>query len=141
MDLRELEPGFFVAPQILPEEMAALAEQGITTVICNRPDAEVPGELQMQAMRVAAEAAGLQFLENPLSPGMPLEAAVDAQKSARAQNDGSILAYCASGTRSAVLWALSRAGDRSTDDILAATARAGYPLDGLAPQIETLAAR
>jgi uncharacterized protein (TIGR01244 family) len=141
MDLRELEEGFFVAPQILPEEMATLVEKGFTTVICNRPDPEVPPNLQMSAMRAAAEAAGLVFLENPLTPGMPLEDAAARQGSARAEATGPTLAYCASGTRSAALWALSRAGDMSTDDILTATARAGYALDGLTPQLEALARR
>ncbi len=141
MDIRELEERFFVAPQIMPEDMATLAAQGFTTVICNRPDPEVAPALQMAAMQVAAEAAGLTFVENPLNPGMPVEEAAALQGTARAEATGSTLAYCASGTRSAALWALSRAGEMPTVEILMATTQAGYALDGLAPQIEALAGR
>lgn len=141
MDIRELEPGFFVAPQIMPEDVAVLAERGFATIICNRPDAEIPEALQMAVMREAAESAGLGFVENPLLPGAALDQAATLQGSVRPEAGKGVLAYCASGTRSAALWALSRAGELPTDEILTATARAGYALDGLAPQIEALAKR
>ena len=53
---------------------------------------------------------------------------------------GPVLAYCASGTRCSVIWALGQAGLKPTDEILAATSAAGYQLDGLRPTLESLAA-
>ena len=41
MTSRHLTPDFAVAPQIEPEDFDALAQAGFTTVIDNRPDAEV----------------------------------------------------------------------------------------------------
>jgi len=38
------------------------------------------------------------------------------------------------------MWALAQAGQMPTDDILTATASAGYQLDGLRGQIDALAA-
>ena len=51
---------------------------------------------------------------------------------------GPVLAYCASGTRCSVIWALGQAGQQPVDDILGATARAGYDLSGLRPTLEAL---
>ena len=50
-----------------------------------------------------------------------------------------VLAYCASGTRSSVVWALGQAGKIPADDILAQTQAAGYQLDGLRPLLEARA--
>lgn len=141
MDLRPLDETTSAAPMIDPSDMAALAEAGVTTVICNRPDAEVPPSHQAAAMQAATEAAGMTFVFNPIA-GMALTmAAVEEQADAIDGADGKVVAYCASGTRSAILWALAQAGRRGADDILAATAAAGYPLDGLRGQIEQLEAQ
>lgn len=141
MDLRPLDDTTFVAPQLEPSDMAALAAGGVTTIICNRPDAEVPPSHRAAAMQAAAEAAGMAFTFNPVAmPNLTLDA-VEEQADAIAAAEGKVVAYCASGTRSAVLWALAMAGKMPADDILAATARAGYRLDGLRPQIEQLEAQ
>jgi len=141
MDIRPLDDAASVAPQVDPEDLPALAADGYTTLICNRPDAEVPPSHQAAAMQSAAEAAGLAFVFNPVSmPNLTLQA-VEEQSEAMAAAEGKTLAYCASGTRSAILWALSMAGEKSADDILAATAAAGYALDGLRGQIEALEAQ
>jgi len=50
-----------------------------------------------------------------------------------------VLAYCASGNRSSVVWALAHAGKRPTDELIAIPARFGYQLEGLRGQIEALA--
>ena len=56
MSSRQLTPRYHVSPQITPEDVPDLAAQGFALVICNRPDAEVPGELQSGALRAAVEA-------------------------------------------------------------------------------------
>jgi sulfide:quinone oxidoreductase len=53
---------------------------------------------------------------------------------------GPVLAYCRSGTRCIMLWALSQAGKKSTADIIRQAATAGYDLSALAPRLEHLAA-
>jgi len=42
--LKQLEPGMFVAGQIWPEEVPALAARGIALIVNNRPDDEAPGQ-------------------------------------------------------------------------------------------------
>lgn len=141
MDIRELTPRYAVSPQISPEDADAIKAAGFTKVICNRPDAEVPPELQADAMRVAVESAGLAFEVLPLTHQTMTPENIARQAELVAGADGPVLAYCASGTRCSVVWALGQAGHMAADDILAATARAGYALDGLRPTLDALAAR
>lgn len=137
--LRPLPGDVSVAPMLEPGDMSALAEQGVRAVICNRPDAEVPPSHQAAAMQEAAEAAGLAFVYNPVAmPNLSLDA-VHEQGDAIEAAEGPVVAYCASGTRSAILWALARAGRMDTREILGALERAGYPMPNLGPQIDALA--
>ena len=135
MDLRPLDEITSVAPMIDPADMAALAEGGIGTVICNRPDAEVPPSHQAEAMRRAAEAAGMAFVYNPLAMPNLSMAAIDEQADAIDGAEGRVLAYCASGTRSTIVWALGQAGVRPAAEIVERAAKAGYDIAGLAPRL------
>jgi uncharacterized protein (TIGR01244 family) len=91
-------------------------------------------------MRAAAEAAGLEFIENPVSMPQLTMSAIEAQGEALIDASGPVVAYCASGTRAAVLWALAMAGRMPTEELLATIAQAGYPMPQLADQIDALAA-
>lgn len=139
MDIRPLTPAFAVSPQIEPTDVPALVEAGYKTIICNRPDDEVPVELQAEVMRIAVEAAGLTFVLNPILPGQMTLENVELQTGAQADTDGPVFAYCASGNRSSICWSLSQAGQMPTEDITAATSQAGYDLRHLAPQIDAFA--
>jgi uncharacterized protein (TIGR01244 family) len=130
-----------VSPQIAPEDIPTLKAEGFTSIICNRPDAENPVELRADVLRTAAEAAGLDFSENPVVGGAMTMDNVSRQAELMSQAQGRSLAYCASGTRSAILWALAQAGDMPTDEILTATTEAGYQLDGMRGQIDMLASQ
>ncbi|QDY68524.1 TIGR01244 family sulfur transferase [Qingshengfaniella alkalisoli] len=141
MDIRALSDNYAVSPQIEPHDIPLVKEAGFTTVICNRPDAEVPVELHAIAMRTAIEAAGLRFVENPVSPGAMTLDNVATQRDAMAAADGPVLAYCASGNRSSIVWSLVKAPDMALDEILAATTRAGYDHSGLRAQFEAFASQ
>jgi sulfide:quinone oxidoreductase len=49
---------------------------------------------------------------------------------------GPIFGFCRSGTRTAMLWALSRASASDPDTLIAAARDAGYDLSGLRPRLE-----
>lgn len=140
MDLRQITPELSVSPQILPEDLPALAEQGFRVVINNRPDAEVDDTENGAAMQAAAEAAGMGYRAIPFVPGQITQEMVDAQAEALAL-PGRKLAYCRSGNRSTVLWALTRAGEEPTESLLNTAAEAGYDLSGIRSMIDALAAR
>ncbi|MDT1063364.1 TIGR01244 family sulfur transferase [Paracoccus sp. CPCC 101403] len=139
MDLRQLTPELSVSPQIRPEELAALAAEGFRVLINNRPDAEVGPDEDSLAMKAAAEAAGMEYREIPFVPGQVTPDMVDAQAEALAL-PGRKIAYCRSGNRSTVLWALTRAGHQPTAELLETAAQAGYDLSGVRPLIDSIAA-
>lgn len=139
MDIRPLTPDYAVSPQIEPGDLAAVKAAGYTCVIDNRPDGEVPPHLHTAEMRRAAEALGLNFVANPVIGGMLTMDNVTAQRAAIKAATGPVFAYCASGNRSSIVWALALAGTRPVDDLVGLPARHGYQLDHLRPQIEALA--
>ncbi len=138
LDIRPITPDYAVSPQIEPADLETIRAAGFTTVINNRPDAEIPPQLQNDRMRAAAEAAGLAFVFIPLVHGQ-LADAVAAQAEAMAASAGPVFAYCATGNRCAIVWALSQAGQRPAEELVGMTARHGYRLSHLLPQIEALA--
>lgn len=141
MDIKHITPDYAVSPQIDPNDLPAIAAAGFKAIICNRPDAEVPPTHQADVIKIAAKAAGLAFTRIPVThQGLNMQM-VEDQAAAMAAADGPVLAYCASGTRSSIVWSLSQAGKMSTDDILAATAAAGYDLGGMRGQLDMLAAQ
>lgn len=140
MDLRALTPDYAVSPQIEPGDLAAIKAAGYVTVIDNRPDSEIPGHLHTEVMRAAAEALGLTFVANHIIGGGLTMANVTAQHTAMEASPGPVFAYCASGNRCSIVWALTQAGKRPVDELVGIPARFGYQLDHLRPQIEALAA-
>jgi uncharacterized protein (TIGR01244 family) len=140
MDIRHLTPHYAVSPQIDPQDLAAIKAAGFTTIIDNRPDGEIPGHLQTPAMQAAATAMGFAFVVNPIIGGALTEANVTAQAAAISAASGPVLAYCASGNRSSVVWALASSGSMPVDDLIGIPARFGYQLEHLRPQLITLAA-
>ncbi|MEP1352862.1 MAG: TIGR01244 family sulfur transferase [Tateyamaria sp.] len=139
MDIRQITPNYFVAPQLDPADMADIAAAGITTIISNRPDEEVPPPFQADAIEVAARAAGLGFVRLPLTHQTMTPPNVAAQMEHAATAGGPVLAYCASGTRSTVVWCFGQAGEMATDDILNAARAGGYDLENLRPTLEAIA--
>mgnify|MGYP001797716221 FL=1 len=140
MDIRQITPDYFVAPQLDPADMPDIAAAGITTIICNRPDAEVPPDYQADAIAAAAVAAGLAFHRLPLTHTTMTPDNVQRHAAVIAGADGPTLAYCASGTRSTVVWTLGHAKAMGVDEVLNAARAGGYNLDNIRPTLEAIAA-
>lgn len=127
MDFAEMTPRYAVRPQIDPADAAAIREAGFTDVICNRPDEEVGPDLAAAAVEAALAAEGVRFHVNPVRHAGLGPEEVERQAAILAAAEGPVLAYCRSGTRSAIVWALGERG-MTEDEIVAAAARAGYDL-------------
>ena len=137
MDLHKISEDLTVTGQVDPAAIPNLAAQGISSLICNRPDGETPGQPSFSAVEQAAAAAGIKTLYLPVVSSSISDVDVAAFGKALDELPKPILAYCRSGTRSTVLWALSEAArKRPIEDILSAAARAGYDLSGLIPRLE-----
>jgi uncharacterized protein (TIGR01244 family) len=139
MDIRTLTPTYSVSPQIDPADMAAIKDAGFGTIICNRPNAEIPPSHHDALMEEAAQAAGLDFVIIPVTHQTMTAELVAEQAGVLADAAAPVLAYCASGTRSTIVWAMGQAKNMPADDIIAAAAAAGYDIAGLRGQLDMLA--
>jgi len=140
-EFKRVTPDFAVAAQLEPEDVARAAAEGYQTIIVNRPDGEAPGQPGADAIKAAAEAAGLSFKAIPFSGLPPAPAIVAETAAALDEANGPVLAYCRTGTRSITAWALARAltGGHTPDEIIALAQKAGYDLNGARGALETLA--
>jgi uncharacterized protein (TIGR01244 family) len=133
MQLRQLTDILNVSAQIDEADVDALAEQGIRSLINNRPDDEVPEQPNSSALAAAAARHGMAYVHLPVVSGQWHEDVVDAFADALHTLPPPILAFCRSGTRSCTLWALSAcAAGVDRDAVIACAATAGYDLSALA---------
>ena len=96
-----------VSSQIQAGDVAALATDGFTTIICNRPDGEDSGQPTCAAIATECAAHGVVFHSIPIARnGLTMEM-VESFRQAVAASTGHVLAYCRSGQRSSVIWQAS----------------------------------
>ncbi len=138
MELHKLTENLTVGGQIDPAEVSELAARGIRAIVCNRPDGEQPGQPSFQAIETAAAALGIKAIHQPVQSSAISDADVLAFAKALGELPKPIMAYCRTGTRSAMLWSLSEAGKRPAGDILSEAMKAGYDLSALAQRLEKL---
>jgi len=121
-----------VSPQISQEDVAKAAAQGFRTLINNRPDGEAPDQPSGHEIEKAAREAGLAYFHIPVRGG-PTPEQVETTGRVLTEADGPVLAFCRSGTRSIVTWALSQAvsGARSRGELVELGRQAGYDLSGV----------
>ena len=138
-ETRTLTDRLSVAPFVRPAELKGLAGQ-FKTIVNNRPDGEEPGQATSSEIEAAARELGLHYVHIPVVASQISEGDVRAFADALEQEPGPTLAFCRTGTRSTMLWALSQAGKMSTNEILQRATSAGYDLGGLRPRLEAQAA-
>lgn len=135
MTFKSLSADFSVASQLTESDLARAAAEGFTGIICNRPDGEEAGQPKAAAMADAAARHGLGFTHIPVTSANITETDLARLSQALTDATGPVLAYCRSGTRAAMLWALAKADTLPVSDILRATAAAGYDLESLRPRL------
>jgi uncharacterized protein (TIGR01244 family) len=106
--IRQLDDRTLVSGQIAPHEVAGLAEQGVTVLVNNRPDFEEPGQPLAGDIEEAAAEAGIEYHFVPIIRGIGPADIESMQEAMRAAGDGKLLAFCRSGTRSALTLALAQ---------------------------------
>ena len=131
--MHRLTDNISVAPQITAADLDALAAQGFRSIINNRPDGEAAGQPASAELQAAAQKAGLAYRHIPVVSGDLQQAQVVAFSEALAKLQSPVLAFCRTGTRSSMLWALQ--ADGTADAILDAALAAGYDLSTLRPRL------
>ena len=105
--IRQLDETVMVSGQVAPHEIAGLAQQGVTVLVNNRPDGEEPGQPLAVEIENAAAAAGISYHFVPILRGIgPADVEV-MQKALSQARGGRLLAFCRSGTRSALALAVA----------------------------------
>ena len=105
-----LTPDFATAPQIAPEDAAAVAAAGFRSVVNNRPDFE-GGPAQPTSLQIeqAAAAAGLAYAFLPVQSGYQSPEEIAQMRALRDKLPTPVLAYCRSGARTANLFMAAKA--------------------------------
>ena len=125
--IRQLDNRTLVSGQIAPQNVAGLAEHGITVLVNNRPDGEEPGQPLAADIEAAAAEAGIAYRFVPIIRGIGPADVEEMQKALREAGDGKLLAFCRSGTRSALACALAhREEGASREQVEQRLAQAGF---------------
>ena len=131
--IRQLDDKTLVSGQIRPEDVAGLAERGVTMLINNRPDGEEPDQPTAAAIEAAAAAAGIAYRNVPIIRGIGPADVGAMQEALSASGEGQTLAFCRSGNRSALAWALAmREAGRSREEIEGSVTAAGFNVGPIA---------
>jgi len=133
MPIFQLTETLSVAAQVTPQDIPNIAAQGFSTVVCNRPDAEVPDQASMDAIEAACNDANVLFVRYPVDalnfPGPDLEGLGELFDDAGQR----VLAYCRTGTRCANLWVATRSEEERQAAIQVAR-EIGFDLSMVTPR-------
>ena len=124
-----------VRGQLSAEDIDACAGRGVATVVCLRPDDEDGDYPTAEALRAHAEALGLRFVHAPVPGTEVTDEAISALEALQAETAPAV-AYCRSGRRVALAWAMARvAAGRPLAEVLDEAAAAGFDLQEFVPQL------
>jgi uncharacterized protein (TIGR01244 family) len=139
---RTLTQTMFVAPQITIADVADAGKLGVTLVINNRPDDESTDQTPGAEIEAAVRMAGMDYVAIPVTYAGFAEWQMTTMADALEKAEGKVLAYCRSGTRSTLLWALARASKGDHPAVLSEKAAdAGYDLTPVAAMMDMLRGR
>jgi len=131
--MKELPGDVFVAGQLLAAQMQALAEQGVMTFINNRPD--MPMQPLSEELEKLALELGVDYQYIPMAGGLT-PGLIEASETAFENLPRPIVAFCASGMRSAALWAFAHVKTMGVDVVMKAMSEAGYNLGQIRGALE-----
>ncbi|MEO0032475.1 MAG: hypothetical protein RIS94_2233 [Pseudomonadota bacterium] len=139
---RKIDEKTFASPQITVAEVAYAKALGVGLIVNNRPEGESDDQTPGAEIEAAAREAGIAYVAIPVTHAGFSLAQVEALGTALDEaGDAPVLAYCRSGTRSTLLWALTMAkAGVSPDEIAAKAAAAGYDIAPIRAQVDILAA-
>ena len=131
MMLNKIIDDYVVSDQISEEDVEKLKNAGFKTIFCNRPDNEEQNQITVKSIQDKVIKSGLNFVHQPVIGGQISQNDIDQFSDYYDEAEKPIFAYCRTGTRSSMLWALSESGKRPIDEILKLTSAAGYNLSNL----------
>jgi uncharacterized protein (TIGR01244 family) len=130
---RQLDEKTLVDGQIGPGDVEMLKAMGVTLIVNNRPDGEDANQPTSDEIEAAAKEAGLDYRHVPIARGLgpsDIEAMREAMHSV---GEGKLFAFCRSGNRSTLAWAVARSEDGvSREELDRMANEAGFDLGPVA---------
>lgn len=139
---RRLTDHILASPQISLNDLAEAKALGVGLVINNRPEGESDDQVPGPEIEAAARALGMDYVAIPVTHAGFSAPQVEAMAAALDRGAGKVLAYCRSGTRSTLLWALAQASKGADlEEVAAQAAAAGYDVTPVRPLMDMLKGR
>lgn len=136
MDLRQLTSKVSVSAQVTQGDVAAIAAKGFTHIINNRPDGESEDQPASVEILKACSDESLLYRYIPVVGSAVTEKDISEFREAIDTAQGTILAFCRTGTRSTILWALSHTDIYTPQELISIAAQAGYDIKDLEPVLD-----
>lgn len=129
MKIAILTPNVSALPQPEIADIAELADRGYRSIISNCPDGESPDQLEWHDIKAAATARHMEVVHIPVVASAITEADVRKFVQALERLPKPIAAFCRTGTRSTLLWALANQASLTVDERIEIAAKGGYDLE------------
>jgi uncharacterized protein (TIGR01244 family) len=130
---RQIDDRTLLSGQIAPEDVPALKELGVTLIVNNRPDGEDIGQPASDEIEAAAKAAGIDYRHVPIARGLGPSDIEAMREAIHEAEGGKLFAFCRSGNRSALAWAVAKSEDGvSREELNRLASEAGFDLGPVA---------
>lgn len=139
--IKKLSDDVSVCMQIFPEQIDFIKESGFTTIINNRPDMEKSGQPFADDMEKLAREAGLDYVHLPMRPGQITQELLTSMAETLNNAKGPVLAHCASGMRSTILWCFVNVKEMGVDGVIDSAGQAGMDVEKIRPALTGYAAQ
>lgn len=140
---RKIDDRTFASPQITVAEVTYAKALGVGLIVNNRPEGESDDQTPGAEIEAAAREAGIAYIAIPVThAGFSMTQVTALRDALAAAGEAPVLAYCRSGTRSTLLWALAQAAEGANpEDIATKAAGAGYDIAPIRAQVDILSAQ
>ncbi len=130
---RQIDDKTLLAGQIAPEDVPALKQLGVTLIVNNRPDGEDIGQPTSDEIEAAAKAVGIDYRHVPIARGLGPSDIEAMREAMHSTGEGKLFAFCRSGNRSALAWAVAKSEDGvSREELNRLASEAGFDLGPVA---------
>ena len=136
MTNKMLTPALSVMPQVSEADIAELSRRGFKSIISNRPEGEAADQPTWAAIAAVSLSHGMEARHIPVVASQIDDEDVAAFAAALRDLPTPIAAFCRTGTRAALLWALANEGSQSADERIRITASQGFDLEPFRARIE-----
>lgn len=135
MQIKRLTPDLAAGPQITESEIGTIAALGFRSIVANRPDGETEDQPPFESLQAAAEDRGLEARYIPVVASKIAGSDVERFREALLELPKPIFAFCRTGTRAALLWALANNDVLTADERMRTAAAHGFDLTAFRDRI------